>query len=624
MATPLVMPMIALQALFMLLLRARYIGFYLQNPVSEQLALGMSQADTVTHLITVYGFLIVVFLANALCFVPLGHLASRLMMRQDSLVAYSWNLIGSLVGILVFTLLSFMKTPPSIWMLLTVLWLMLFLREHISSLLPTAVAAAVLLGVLGIQRATDIDLFSPYQVLTLHITRGEPPLLGVNNVYYQRLLDLSGAGRADSVATTHYSLPYLFKPHPEEVLIVGSGTGNDVAAAVRHGAKRIEAVEIDPSILRYGAVLHPESPYQASNVVAVVDDARAFIRYTPRKYDLITYGLLDSHALLSGLSAVRLDSFVYTVQAFREARAKLKADGVIVMSFCIMRPELGRKLFLMLQDAFDGRPPWVFQTEYDGAWTFATGDRLEKGLVHAAGLGLTELTDFSNPAIIADKSTDDWPFLYMPQRKYPLSYVVMILTLLILSLVVIRQMVPAASGGFSAAAFFLGAGFMLVEVKGITELALVYGSTWMVVAAVSAFILALAFLANLLVLFWRNLPAWLSYGLLAGCLVAGLCVSSDTLTALRPVQARLVMTALLTLPLFFSGLAFSAELRKCNSVAVALSSNLMGAMLGGFLEYNSMYFGFRSLYVVALVMYLLAFLGTSPISKNASRAGESS
>ena len=46
------------------------------------------------------------------------------------------------------------------------------------------------------------------------------------------------------------------------------------------------------------------------------------------------------------------------------------------------------------------------------------------------------------------------------------------------------------------------------------------------------------------------------------------------------------------------------------SVAVALSSNLLGAMLGGFLEYNSMYFGFRSLYFLAIAMYLLAFAGS--------------
>jgi hypothetical protein len=35
-------------------------------------------------------------------------------------------------------------------------------------------------------------------------------------------------------------------------------------------------------------------------------------------------------------------------------------------------------------------------------------------------------------------------------------------------------------------------------------------------------------------------------------------------------------------------------------------------MLGGFLEYNAMYFGFRSLYVFGLVLYGLAWLTTRP------------
>lgn len=65
----------------------------------------------------------------------------------------------------------------------------------------------------------------------------------------------------------------------------------------------------------------------------------------------------------------------------------------------------------------------------------------------------------------------------------------------------------------------------------------------------------------------------------------------------------MVLLVLLTLPLFFSGLAFSTELDRSASVPVALSSNLLGAMLGGVLEYNSMFLGFESLYWLAVVMY---------------------
>ena len=107
--------------------------------------------------------------------------------------------------------------------------------------------------------------------------------------------------------------------------MVGAGTGNDVAAALRAGVKRVDAVEIDPAILCLGKLYHPEHPYADPRVDAVVNDARTFLRSTRNIYDLIVYGLLDSHTLLSHTSSVRLDSYVYTVEGLREARARLEA-----------------------------------------------------------------------------------------------------------------------------------------------------------------------------------------------------------------------------------------------------------------------------------------------------------
>ena len=146
--------------------------------------------------------------------------------------------------------------------------------------------------------------------------------------------------------------------------------------------------------------------------------------------------------------------------------------------------------------------------------------------------------------------------------------------------------------------------------QGITELALVYGSTWIVIGAVIAAILTLAFLANLLVIRVGGIHPLIAYGLLTASLLAGLFLRSQDVNITADWLGRATMTLLLTMPLFFSGFAFSAELGKAPSVATAFSSNLLGAMLGGFLEYNSMYFGFRFLYVLALIMYGCAFLGS--------------
>ncbi len=613
-ATPIVLPLLAAQIVLMSILRFSLLAQFLHNPITEQLALGLAQATAIDTTLFVYAFISVIFIFNALCFVPLGHLASRLMMRQSKLISYSWNLLGSLLGIIVFSLLSFMWAPPAIWLIIAALGLMVFLWRDMTISLPSVLAVILLLGFMAAPVQTNrFDTYSPYQILTLILSRNEPPMLQASNEYYQRILDLSEKRVLNDQklkkSADYYALPYYFKPQPKHVLIVGSGTGNDVAAALRNSAAEVDAVEIDPAILQFGKQLHPESPYQDAHVNAVVDDARAFIRRTEGRYDLIVYGLLDSHTLLAGVSGgIRLDSYVYTVEGLREARQKLKAEGIICLTFSILSESMGRKLYLMLQEAFNGQSPVVYQSGYDGGFTFLDGDGL--GSVPASlPSGLREVTDhFAESKIHVDASTDDWPFFYMPARNYPISYILMIVVLLSISIVLVRAPEAGLRSDFSVPCFFLGAGFMLLETKAITELALAYGSTWIVTSVVITAILVMGFLANLTAMRTGSLPPVLYYSLLFLSLIAALGLTFVSLSGVAPWLNQAVMTIMLTLPLFFSGLAFSTELGRSSSVGGALSANLLGAMLGGFLEYNSMYFGFRSLHVLALGLYAFAFL----------------
>ena len=81
---------------------------------------------------------------------------------------------------------------------------------------------------------------------------------------------------------------------------------------------------------------------------------------------------------------------------------------------------------------------------------------------------------------------------------------------------------------------------------------------------------------------------------------------------------RLVTTLVMTMPLFFAGLVFSGAFKSTRSQSQAMASNLIGAMLGGFVEYNALYFGYRSLYILAAVMYLAAFIASTrkpPVEK---------
>lgn len=617
--TPLVLPMLAAQMIFLHALRFTGLGEMLHNPISEQLALGLRQSEAWFHAAAVYGFLLFVFCFNAFCFIPLGQLASRVMARPPRLVAYGWNLLGSLAGIALFFVASALWTPPVVWAAVGVAALLPFLR---GAWLASAVCGAAMLAVLGTSfRVDQYDVYSPYQILSVRVGQEPHPEIRVNHDYFQKIWDLrmgvDPATAADRTgkAAHYYNLPYAFKARPQDVLVVGAGTGNDVAAAVRNGAGHVDAVEIDPAIIRFGRLMHPEKPYDQPNVTAIVNDARAHLRHTDRKYDLIVYGLLDSHTLLSGIGSVRLDSYIYTVDAFREARARLKPGGVIVLTFAIIRDELGRKLHLMLREAFDGRTPAAFRTEYDAGVAFVIGDGLPADVVaRAKAVGMEDVSDFfTNENLIADVSTDDWPFFYMPVRKYPVSYAVMIVALLAVAFVFVRRLMPVGGAGFSPPCFLLGAGFMLLETKAITELALFYGSTWVVVGVVIAAILIMAFLANLLLIRVTSLPVVVAYGLLLAALGASLWMSysQPSIGGTGGEWAtRLARTGVITLPLFFAGLVFSTELKRSTSVGAALSSNLLGAMLGGCLEYNAMYFGYRSLYVLALVIYALALVAS--------------
>jgi spermidine synthase len=146
----------------------------------------------------------------------------------------------------------------------------------------------------------------------------------------------------------------MLRPH--SVLIVGGGTGNEAAAALRHNVERVDVVEIDPVIVEIGRRLHPENPYSDSRVRLINDDARHYMSTTDQKYDLIIFGFLDSTSHLSSMSNIRLDNYVYTVESFQQARRLLKPTGLLQVTYYAVADFVRLRIFLMLQDAFSQAP----------------------------------------------------------------------------------------------------------------------------------------------------------------------------------------------------------------------------------------------------------------------------
>jgi hypothetical protein len=65
----------------------------------------------------------------------------------------------------------------------------------------------------------------------------------------------------------------------------------------------------------------------------------------------------------------------------------------------------------------------------------------------------------------------------------------------------------------------------------------------------------------------------------------------------------------MALPLLFAGIIFATSLRGPATVEIAFGSNLLGAVVGGMLEYSSLMFGIRALYLIAALAYVLSWLG---------------
>jgi hypothetical protein len=151
---------------------------------------------------------------------------------------------------------------------------------------------------------------------------------------------------------------------------------------------------------------------------------------------------------------------------------------------------------------------------------------------------------------------------------------------------------------------------MLVETKAITELGLLFGNTWHAIGIAIIAILVMAFLGNTLVAYGGFRSPTISYMLLLATIAAGYAVAVAGGVTQADLSAKLTLVALLTGPLLFSGIVFSTLLKNVEDLPSALAYNLLGAMLGGLLEYNSMEFGFAFLYVIAFALYSLALATT--------------
>jgi hypothetical protein len=218
-------------------------------------------------------------------------------------------------------------------------------------------------------------------------------------------------------------------------------------------------------------------------------------------------------------------------------------------------------------------------------------------------------TVWQRPANVLPPVSDDHPFVYLEGNSIPSLYLVTLGLILLASILLVRPV----SGPFRRMTtyvdlFFMGAAFMLLETKNIVQFALLFGTTWFVNALVIMGVLVAVFAA---VEVSRHVvvrrPALL-YLLLFAALAVAWAVPPAALLTLSPVLRFVVAVTIAFAPIFLANMVFAQRFRGTADATTAFGANLLGAMIGGILEYLSLIVGYRWLLVLVALLYGLAFV----------------
>jgi SAM-dependent methyltransferase len=603
------------------------------------------------------------FLLVALMFVGLGQVMGRAFdAYPNRVMGYTLNIAGSLAGIAAFSLASVLQATPSVWFLVGCAGIAYLLYQHgrLTWLRALALAGLILVVTFPMYGAGERGqvFWSPYYAVQYQPDR---LAINVNNIAHQRMVPFANGGSS-------YSLIHLLrraaggKPF-QDVLIIGAGSGNDIDHALRYGASRIDAVEIDPAIQKIGITENPDRPYSDPRVVRYLDDGRHFLRTTDRKYDLVVYALVDSLILHSGYANIRLESYLFTEQALADIKRVLKPNGVFAAYNWFRQGWVVERLAAMSESVF-GCKPTLLSLPYEktlpasshaGFVMVVSG--CDQGIPSAfAAYGNfwlnvlpTRNLDVNGFAVQPEKisvaeqqswlriapttlvhdlgsprfATDDWPFLYLKDKIIPTLNLRAIALLAVLGFALVYYFLPRGTGRlqFNGRMFFLGAAFMLLETKAVVQLALLFGSTWIVNSVVFSTALILILLANLFVLkIQPQRLGWYYAGLL--CLLAVAILTPLNVFLSGGIFLRYVVPSTLALgPMFFAGVIFIRSFRDAADPDIAFGWNIAGSVVGGLSESFSLLLGFRYLLLLAVAFYLLSAWNPAPRERMALSSG---
>lgn len=509
------------------------------------------------------------------------------------LAMYVFDIVGSLIGIMAFYSGVFLSFPPLAWFglfffLFISFMLLLGTGRQIFLIILISIGAVILSSEFG----NNNVYWSPYYKITLAGGPGSVINLYANSIGHQFFSKLEDAPFYSYIYT---GLSKTGQP-PDEILIIGAGTGQDVNAALSIGAKHIDAVEIDPVILQIGKEKHPEKPYDNPRVTAYTDDGRNFLRNTNKQYDFIVFALTDSLIANSRLGQVRLESYLFTMEAFSLVRKRLKPGGYFVLYNDYREGWLVDRLDSMIQTTFGTDPGELKSPETTVLFLAKHNPSVPKKSVSEV------------------LPTDDWPFFYRQARAFSGFHVPILGSILAITVVAVMfglrissrlsKVLPWRLSLF----FLLGAAFALIEAKSIAQLTLLFGSTWIVNIFAFCGILISVLIACLFTLRFPFTRQNILFALLVGSLLLQYVFPPSNLATLGFFPRLSFAVLYFYAPIFFANLIFAKLFYKSKLPQLDLGSNIIGLVFGALIEYIAIVTGFSFLSILALVFYALAFL----------------
>ncbi len=548
----------------------------------------------------------VLFVAVAAVMATIADGTARVFGTFEPLTAYRLDILGAIAGTIAFSTLSFLTLPPVAWALIAV-GLMLLLIDDRGLLVTTSMVATV--AIVAIVSVSG-SRWSPYYKIDLRES-GSRIDVSVNSIPHQVIQALADRGEEAEI----YLEPYhrFAAGVPESVLIIGAGNGVDAAIALQQGVASIDAVEIDPVLYQLGIDHNPDRPYDDPRVDVVIDDGRSFMQRTDSTYDMVLYALPDSLTLVSGQANLRLESYLFTTESLTRVTELLNDGGVFAMYNYYREEWLIRRLAGMLKESF-GTEPCVISTGGTAGLAVLIASEDPTAVSCPAG-GRVDTGQAARPV------SDDKPFLYLDETRVPGLYLATVALILAASVIAVRIFAGSLRGmsGYLDL-FFMGAAFMLLETKTIVQFSLLFGSTWLVNALVFIGILVSVLGAiEVARSKWLPTPSVLYAALIAALAVAWFVPPSWLLELTGSVRF-LTAVMLAFSPVFLANLIFAERFKDTASSTTAFGVNLLGAMLGGVLEYAALWVGYRWLTVGVALLYLLALWRRPTMSRSSDRA----